>query len=186
MQHDEETVSERTAVPPAGSTVARLAAAWVLWIALAAPLHFAWEWAQAPLYTLWRNESGAVITYSIAHCTAGDALIAAASYLAGAAGSRAVDWPSAAPLRGLSVAWVLGIGYTAFSEWRNVYRLGSWTYTEAMPTIAGIGVAPLLQWLFVPLAMVFLWRRLWPNGPMAMADRSRHSKENGFNNGGDA
>lgn len=169
MQRQEITVSEieaRTRLPKEvrggpGGLLSNL----VFWIALAAPLHFAWEWAHAPLYTLWRGASGSVVAYSIAHCTAGDALIAGVSYLAGAACGRAVDWPNIAPIRGTTAAALSGVGYTAFSEWLNVHRLGSWAYTDAMPLVAGIGVTPLLQWLLVPSAMVFIWRCFRPRGP---------------------
>lgn len=186
MRQHEVTVSQVRAKTrfPKRDHVARLASGLVLWTALAAPLHFAWEWAHAPLYALWLEESKSVIAYSIAHCTAGDAVIAGVSYLAGVAYGRAVDWPNAAPLRGAIVALLVGVGYTAFSEWFNVYRLGSWSYTDSMPLVAGIGVTPLLQWLFVPLATVFLWRRLWPGGPFD--ERYGQRKENTFNNGGDA
>lgn len=51
-----------------------------------------------------------------------------------------------------------GVAYTAFSEWLNVYRLGSWAYTQAMPLLGGIGITPLLQWVIVPVAMTLLWR----------------------------
>lgn len=169
MQQQEATVSQVRAKArfPKGKrgTVARLASGLVLWIALAAPLHFAWEWAHAPLYALWLDESRSVIAYSIAHCTAGDAVIAGASYLAGVAYSRTIDWPNAARLRGTTAALLSGVGYTAFSEWLNVYRLGSWAYTDSMPLVAGIGATPLLQWLLVPLVMVFVWHWFWPSGP---------------------
>jgi hypothetical protein len=168
MQQREVTVSkcEAKARFPNGSrgNVARLGAAAVLWIALAAPLHFMWEWAHAPFYALWVEGSRWVIAYSVAHCTAGDVLIAGASYLIGAGYTHRVDWPRTAPGRGLAVVIPSGLVYTVFSEWLNVYRLGSWAYAESMPLIGGIGVTPLLQWLVVPLVMVFLWRVQRPGG----------------------
>lgn len=75
MQRQEVTISGDRAYAglrkePRGNG-ARLLSALVLWIALAAPLHLAWEWAHAPLYTLWVERSRTAVTYSIAHCTAG-------------------------------------------------------------------------------------------------------------------
>ncbi|MGL1834438.1 hypothetical protein ACKVEX_12605 [Rhodocyclaceae bacterium SMB388] len=53
-----------------------------------------------------------------------------------------------------------GVSYTAFSEWHNVHVAGSWAYVESMPTIVGIGVSPLLQWIVVPLTVIWLMRRV--------------------------
>ena len=54
---------------------------------------------------------------------------------------------------------VLGLGYTVFSEWYNVYRIGAWAYAEIMPRILGIGLTPLLQWVVVPIVMLVLIQR---------------------------
>lgn len=56
-----------------------------------------------------------------------------------------------------------GLGFTVFSEWVNVYRLGAWAYKSAMPLVAGIGLTPLLQWLIVPVLMILTVRRLARN-----------------------
>ncbi|MGZ5492759.1 MAG: hypothetical protein ACXW3E_04400 [Thermoanaerobaculia bacterium] len=41
---------------------------------------------------------------------------------------------------------------------------GRWRYEEAMPTIAGIGVMPLAQWIIVPAVIAWLarWRATSP------------------------
>lgn len=94
------------------------------------------------------------------HCTRGDGLIAAGTYLAAALALRRHDWPGSAPWIGGALAIAAGIGYTAVSEWVNVHIAGGWAYREAMPLVAGIGVTPLLQWVAVPaLTLAILrWR----------------------------
>jgi hypothetical protein len=54
----------------------------------------------------------------------------------------------------LAAAVALGRGYTFFSEWLNVGLRGSWAYSEFMPVVplTGTGLAPLLQWLILPVA----------------------------------
>ena len=52
------------------------------------------------------------------------------------------------------------MAYTVFSEWFNVYRLGSWAYADAMPTLGGIGLAPILQWLLMPALPLGLYIRV--------------------------
>ena len=47
---------------------------------------------------------------------------------------------------------LLGTAYTVFSEWLNIEIRRSWSYTETMPVVPGLGtgVTPLLQWVIVP------------------------------------
>jgi hypothetical protein len=125
------------------------------WTILSLALHLVWEVAQIPLYTLWREAAPATIAWAVVHCTAGDGLIALATFALACAWSRRVDWPWRSLSRGLPVLLVSGVAYTAFSEWRNVYRLGLWAYSEQMPMIMGIGALPLAQWIVVPV--VALW-----------------------------
>lgn len=120
------------------------------WVLMSLVLHLAWEIVQLPFYTLWRESTPTFIAWAVVHCTVGDGLIAVGTYLAAAASARTVYWPWVLPGRGLAVLWASGLAWTAFSEWRHVFKLGSWAYAEIMPTIAGIGLAPLAQWVLVP------------------------------------
>lgn len=143
-----------------GGSVRRL----VSWALLAAVLHSLWEIAQLPLYTLWNETDRMRIAGYVAHCVAGDVLIATLTFLIVAAALRRLDWPQARPWLGGALLLGLGLGYTVFSEQYNVYRAGAWRYTGQMPLVqmpllGGIGLAPLLQWLIVPVLMVVLARR---------------------------
>jgi hypothetical protein len=117
-------------------------------------LSLAWEIVQTPLYTLWAEAAPSFIAFSILHCTLGDVLIGGGALLLALLLCRApgVDrwrWRRIAALTAL-----FGATYTVFSEWMNIAVLGSWSYTEAMPRLRlgdiEVGLAPLLQWLFVP------------------------------------
>lgn len=129
------------------------------WLGWMLALNLMWEVVQMPLYTLPPAPFPFFTAYSILHCTIGDGLIASALYVGTAfiAGRR---WPAEAPLRGLAVLLPFGLAYTAYSEWRNVYIVGSWGYSTVMPTIFGVGLTPLAQWLVLPLVATWLaWRR---------------------------
>jgi hypothetical protein len=55
----------------------------------------------------------------------------------------------------------LGVAYTAVSEYVNVHLMQRWAYSRWMPTLSGIGLGPLLQWLVVPtLCVWWVWRRV--------------------------
>lgn len=84
-------------------------------------------------------------------------MIAFASYLAASLLLAAPKWPKTATIRGTLLTTALGTAYTVASEWYHL-RVGDWTYADAMPRVAGIGVSPLLQWLLLPVIVVFLCR----------------------------
>lgn len=133
------------------------------WVALAFLLHGVWEVAHLPLYTLWDDPDRWRVMRYVLHCLAGDALIAATTYLLTAIVFRDIGWPWRRPWPAGAFLLALGLVFTAASEWYNVYVLGAWSYAPAMPTMAGIGLTPLLQWLVVPVAMILVLRRFERN-----------------------
>lgn len=114
--------------------------------------NLAWEFALMPLYTLWSKGSPREIVFAAIHCTGGDIAIGGAA-LAGALllfGNTA--WPNArfTPVAIATVA--AGFGYTVYSEHVNTAR-GAWGYSAFMPVLPGLGIglAPMAQWVVVPL-----------------------------------
>jgi hypothetical protein len=142
------------------------------WAFLALGLHLLWEIGHLPFYALWDEADAWRVAVYVTHCTLGDVLIATLAYLAVALARRQMDWPRHRPWIGGTMLVALGLGYTVFSEWYNVYRIGSWAYSETMPLIYGIGITPLVQWLVVPVTMLMLVRRAsnrgGTNGPGVM------------------
>jgi hypothetical protein len=137
------------------------------WLTLSLLLNLVWEAAQVPLYTVWQSGSGPEIAYAALHCTAGDVIISAAGFGIAAVLLRDAEWVLTRPWAGGAIAIIAGLIYTAYSEWRNVYQLGSWAYTDAMPLVFGIGLAPLLQWLLIPVACILLPHKLRRRSPLA-------------------
>lgn len=133
----------------------------ILWGGIAAALNLAWEIAQLPLYAL-EGRDRATLAYGIAHCTGGDVLISLACYAAAALALGDWRWPLGRPLAGIGIALATGMTYTVFSEWLNVSVRGTWAYAPAMPTLFGIGLSPLAQWLVVPAGVLLLVRLTLP------------------------
>ena len=129
-----------------------------LWSALAFVLSLVWEISHARLYTIWRQADGLRIAWSVFHCSLGDVLIAIATFALAALTLRRVDWPGSRPWAGGAIAVTGAMSFTAWSELHNVYHTGAWSYTSDMPTIYGVGLSPLLQWLVVPLVLVLAYR----------------------------
>jgi len=119
-----------------------------------AGLDLAWEIAQLPLYTLWREAPASWIAFSVAHCTVGDALIGVSALFAALVLTRAAEPAHWRWARIAILTAVLAATYTAFSEWLNAGLLRNWEYSKWMPvlTVDGvrIGLSPLLQWILLP------------------------------------
>jgi hypothetical protein len=122
--------------------------------------NLAWEFAQLPLYTIWRERTPREIVFAAVHCTGGDLVIASTALLGALVIAADRRWPHArfGVVAVLAVAG--GLAYTVFSEWLNTEIRGSWAYTRGMPTLPliGSGVAPLAQWLLVP-PLALWWAR---------------------------
>lgn len=131
----------------------------IVWIGLALALNSLWELAQLPLYELWNDPDKARIAVYLVHCIVGDALIATVLFFLVSAILGTFDWGRRRPWLGGTLTVGMGVFYTAFSEWYNVYVIKSWSYAPHMPLLGGIGVAPLLQWFIVPALMIFTIQR---------------------------
>jgi hypothetical protein len=116
-------------------------------------LNLIWEFAQLPLYTLWREGSVMARIYGPLHCTVGDVMIASLALMAALLILGNSRWPQSRYAAVATASICLGLAYTGYSEWVNVYVRKSWGYSDLMPTIAGIGLSPLLQWLVIPSAI---------------------------------
>ena len=150
----------QTEMPNAVSTgvARRLLKSVIGWVAVSFALNLVWEALQLPLYTIGRTGTLRQVVFAVLHCTAGDALIAAASFLAVGVALSTPDWPAARPWAGGAIAITFGMAYTAYSEWHNVYQTGAWAYAPSMPLVFGIGLTPLLQWLVVPACTALIIR----------------------------
>lgn len=130
----------------------------VMFAAVMAIGHLAWEIAHVQLYTLWLTGTWSEISYDVIHCAAGDVVIASvclggALVLFGRSG-----WPDQDYAKVAVATIIASLCYTVFSEWLNVEVRAAWAYRDIMPLLPpfGTGLTPLLQWIIVPIA-AFLW-----------------------------
>jgi hypothetical protein len=119
-------------------------------------LNLVWEILQLPLYTLSSKSPPAAIAFAVVHCTLGDVLIAAISFIAALVLLGGKNWPQERYWRVALLAVAVGASYTVFSEWNNTVVTRDWAYSLLMPTLWGIGLSPVLQWLLIP-TLVFWW-----------------------------
>jgi hypothetical protein len=124
-------------------------------------LNAVWESLQSPLYADHARELSYLLRSRL-HCAGGDVLI-----LLFAFGVTSLIFQSRQWLRdgrrGPTVLFVaLGFAYTVWSEWFNTQVTVSWRYAEFMPRVFGIGMAPLAQWVVVPVLLALILRNSRP------------------------
>ena len=144
----------------------------VRWVALLLALNLVWEFAQLPLYAFAPGTAWQEVGLYVAHCSLGDGGIALGSYIVASVVTRCPDWPLRRPLAGLGIVVVVALGYTVWAEWRNVYVLGNWAYADTMPTVGGIGLSPLIQWIALPGVALLCLRWLRHRSASNPIDRS--------------
>jgi len=131
-------------------------------------LNFAWEILQAPLYAGMADMPHAQVTKACLQATVGDAVIMLLAYGAVAAVARSRRWIVAPSGRQLALFIAIGVSITAAIEWLATrgYWIGNWNYLPTMPLVPGthIGLAPLLQWVVLPLLTVWFVRRQLAHG----------------------
>lgn len=128
--------------------------------------HFIWEMVQAPLY---RGMGAPPYWPMVRVCAAaavGDAVIALVAYAVVAAAARDRLWLFDLTRRRVASYVLVGLALTVILERVDVYVVHRWQYAPTMPTVGGIGVVPLLQWLVVPAVTLWLARRHLRGGPI--------------------
>ena len=126
-------------------------------------LHFVWEFWQAPWYAemaAMPHLEGIVLC---SRATFGDVVIALFGYAIVSIAVRDWFWMRHATLRRVASYIAIGLLITVFLEFLATDVLNRWQYGPDMWIVPWIetGLAPILQWIIIPLMSVFALRRLW-------------------------
>ncbi|MEO5677878.1 MAG: hypothetical protein ABIQ84_10040 [Usitatibacter sp.] len=123
-------------------------------------LNFAWEMLQAPWFVGMLDKPWWDATAECLRAAGGDAVMILIAFATVSLPPRATWWmdrPARAPLAAyLILAALQGLAL----EWFSL-RAGRWSYLPEMPVepILGLGLAPILQWLTLPAAALWMARR---------------------------
>lgn len=134
---------------------------WQPWTAVglfALLLHFVWEMLQFPLFIGMSAAPHGEATRACLIATLGDAAIILIGYGCAAAVTRSRLWALRPGTAGIAVYLAVGLALALLAEYIAVRVLARWSYAPAMPTVLGIGLAPLLQWVVVPPLILWLVR----------------------------
>ena len=64
-----------------------------------------------------------------------------------------------APVVFVTTGLVITIGFEKFA-----LATSRWEYAPEMPTLFGVGISPIAQWIVIPLVELALFRRVWRPG----------------------
>lgn len=123
-------------------------------------LHFVWEMLQTPFFAEMAAMPHWPATLFCLKATIGDVAIGLAAFAGGALVERSRGWFLEPSPMALIVYMLVGLAATVGLELHAVAQ-GRWSYSELMPVVPGlrVGVVPLLQWIVLPCAALFLLRR---------------------------
>ena len=126
--------------------------------------HFAWEILQAPLFAnLGRTEHFVGIAIYL-KATIGDLAIALKAFWCAAFAGKGRYWVASTGTPAPAVFLAVGLLATIGLEYFNTEVTDRWAYDGAMPLLPvfGTGLSPMLQWVFVPMFVLWYMRRLTP------------------------
>lgn len=124
-------------------------------------LHFFWEMLQTPFFAGMAAMAHWPATLFCLQATLGDVAITLVACLSAAAAARDRGWFIAPGRVELLLYMSSGLALTLALELHAVHWGKRWAYSAAMPVVPGVGVGlvPIVQWLVVPLVVLFVVRR---------------------------
>lgn len=123
-------------------------------------VNFVWEMLQAPLFVGMLEMPRWDATALCLRAAVGDAVMILLAYASAAFGARDRAWILRPSVRHLSAFAFLAALQGLALEWLSLREM-RWSYGPSMPVdpVIGLGLTPILQWLALPLAILWAVRR---------------------------
>lgn len=121
-------------------------------------LNFVWELLQVPFYSGMERAPHWEATLFCLRATIGDVAIVVVAY--GAVAVRfGASWLAEPTVERLATFVGFGLLATGVIELLSVHLWGRWSYAAGVPTVLGVGLPPVLQWVLLPPVILWLTRR---------------------------
>lgn len=124
-------------------------------------LHFVWEFLQVPTYAAMAEMAHWQGIKLCTSATIGDVGFALVAFWAASLAARTRHWIGNRAALPVLVFVGTGIALTVGFEFYYTQVTQRWTYSDLMPLVPpfGTGLSPLLQWIAIPPAVLWLSRR---------------------------
>ncbi len=133
-------------------------------VLLSFPMHFTWEFLQAPLFRSMEPLSHFDGIRVCLQATLGDMVLALVAFWTTSIVTGTRRWHVRPDARAIAIWLVSGLVMTVVIEFLSTEILDRWTYAEAMPRLplVGTGLGPFGQWVVVPMIVLWYMNRLSP------------------------
>ena len=123
--------------------------------------HFVWEFIQIPTYVGMSELDHWQGVLVCVRATFGDVGIALAAFWTASLAVRSRHWIETLKSVALGVYLSTALAITIVLEFAYTQVTHRWVYSELMPRLPpfGTGLSPLLQWVVVPLLVLFVVKR---------------------------
>lgn len=124
-------------------------------------INFFWEMLQMPLFSYPADASLTRINLACIQASAGDAVMNVIAFWVVVFLQKDRKWYRHPSVRSLAYFLMPGVIMTIVFEALATGPLHRWAYASSMPTLPGLGtgLAPIAQWLLLPLLIIFIVRR---------------------------
>jgi len=129
-------------------------------------LNFVWELLQMPLFAGFSDFQFYQIILHCTKATFGDVVISLVAFAGACLITRSRMWILSMNKSGVVSFLTIGLAITVIFEILATGPLNRWEYSELMPTI-GVGVAPVAQWVILPLLQLWFVKRMIIGGSVA-------------------
>jgi hypothetical protein len=140
-------------------------------------LHFVWELLQMPLFAGFENAYYYDIVLHCTQATFGDVVISLIAFWSASLMVKSRFWILPMDRVGLLVFLIVGLVITIVFEALATGALDRWDYADAMPVLPllGTGLAPVAQWVLVPLLQLWFVRRQLLGGQAIWRQNPAHT-----------
>lgn len=123
-------------------------------------INFVWEMLQMPLFSYPADTPLMQISVACIRASAGDAAMVVIAFWVAVFLQKDRKWYLHPSVRSLAFFLLPGVLMTIVFEAMATGPLNRWAYANSMPTLPGLGtgLAPIAQWLLLPLLIIFIVR----------------------------
>ncbi len=122
-------------------------------------LNFIWELLQMPLFAGFADFPYYQIILHCTKATFGDVIISLVAFAGACLITRSRMWIKSMNKSGVVAFLAMGLVITIIFELLATGPLNRWEYSELMPTVIGVGVSPVAQWVILPLIQLWFVKR---------------------------